>query len=285
VDFTVAPSWRLAGRRSSGLGGSGPWGRTRWSGATLAMARQVPHGLEASAWTVRRWLHDLDGVWKRAKLVAKADAPPRVARLARRRLPAAQWPTPEGMAFADALDSPLVPTVGAAGLPKGPPLEATPPGQHAKPELAGARPLAAGAILHGRGARNTPALCRDLLPLLAHASPAPRMTRIAGVVGHDCSHTAKAVGQWSASHPRVARLWLPSYGPRANPLGRAVGDVHEQGTRDHQRKRLRAVVSAVARHRRQNGPWCDTLSRRYDAPAVTAAVERIAAAERVKVAA
>jgi hypothetical protein len=45
------------------------------------------------------------------------------------------------------------------------------------------------------------------------------------------------------------------------------------------------VVSDVERHVRQNGAWLSKLSQLYDAPEVTAAVEPIAAAERVKVAA
>ena len=89
--------------------------------------------------------------------------------------------------------------------------------------------------------------------------------------------------QWIESHPRVARRWLPTYCPRANPLERACGDVHDQGTRNHQRKRRRDVVSDVERHFGQNGPWLSKLSQLYDAPEVTAAVEQIAAAERVKV--
>jgi hypothetical protein len=63
----------------------------------------------------------------------------------------------------------------------------------------------------------------------------------------------------------------------------ATGTIKARGTLTG--KRLRGGVSDVARHLRQNGPWCYNLSRLYDAPAVTAAVERIAAAERVKVAA
>ena len=54
----------------------------QWRCATLAIALQVQHGLAISAWTVRRGLHDMGWVWKRAKLVAKDDAPQRVERLA-----------------------------------------------------------------------------------------------------------------------------------------------------------------------------------------------------------
>src|ERR671922_595570 len=59
------------------------WCRTRWSCATLAVQLQTKHGLEVSAWTVRRWLHEMGWVWKRAKLVAKDTDPLRVERLAR----------------------------------------------------------------------------------------------------------------------------------------------------------------------------------------------------------
>lgn len=59
------------------------WCRTRWSCATLAATLTAKHGIEVSADTVRRWLHEIGWVWKRAKLVAKDDDPPRVERLAR----------------------------------------------------------------------------------------------------------------------------------------------------------------------------------------------------------
>jgi hypothetical protein len=180
---------------------------------------------------------------------------------------------------------PLWPTVGAAWRPNGSPEAVLTPGPHAKPSRAGALPRATGDILHGRRARKPPARCRDGRLLLEHADPAPRITRLAGVMDHDGLHQAQAVEPWIARHPRWARLWWPTSCPRATPLARAVGDMHDPCTRHHTRKRLRDGVSAVERHLRQNGPWLDTRSQLYDAPEVTAAVERIAAAERVKVAA
>jgi transposase len=44
---------------------------------------QAKWGVVVSAETMRRWLHELGWVWKRAKLVAKDDDPHRVERLAR----------------------------------------------------------------------------------------------------------------------------------------------------------------------------------------------------------
>src|SRR5215831_11822572 len=59
------------------------WCRTRWSCATLVATLQAKHDIEVSAETVRRWLHELGWVWKRATLVAKDDDPHRGERLAR----------------------------------------------------------------------------------------------------------------------------------------------------------------------------------------------------------
>jgi len=64
------------------------WCCTRWSGAPLAAQLKVKHGIDVSTWTVRRWLHDMGWVWKRAKLIAKDSAPERIDRLARIRFQA-----------------------------------------------------------------------------------------------------------------------------------------------------------------------------------------------------
>jgi hypothetical protein len=105
------------------------------------------------------------------------------------------------------------------------------------------------------------------------------------VVDNDKIHQAKAVEPWLDAHPRVTLLFLPTDCPRANPIVRAFGDVHDCCTRNHQRKRLPDLVVDVEDHLRLNGPWPYKLSALYDEPAITAAVENIAAEERGKVAA
>ena len=59
------------------------WCRTRWSCATLALTLQATRGITVSAETLRRWVHEVDWVWKRSKLVAKDNDRRRVERLAR----------------------------------------------------------------------------------------------------------------------------------------------------------------------------------------------------------
>jgi transposase len=91
------------------------------------------------------------------------------------------------------------------------------------------------------------------------------------------------VEQWLATQPRVTRLLLPTYGPRANPIERAFGDVHDLCTRNHTRTRLPALVADVEDHVRLNGPWKYKLSDLYDERVVTTAVEHIAAQEQANV--
>jgi len=105
------------------------------------------------------------------------------------------------------------------------------------------------------------------------------------VVANYQIHKANAVEQWLGTHPRVTRLFWPTYCPRANPIERAFGDVHDCCTRNHRRRRLPELVADVVDHVHLNGPWQYKLADLYDAPAVTAAIENIAAEEHAKVAA
>jgi transposase len=111
------------------------------------------------------------------------------------------------------------------------------------------------------------------------------VTRISVVVDNYRIHKAKAVTQWLASHPRFEVLWLPTYCPRANPIERVFGDVHDKCTRNHKRKRLLDRLKDVEWHIQENGPWRYNLSQLYQDPDITAAVEQIAPEEQARIAA
>jgi transposase len=255
------------------------WCHTRGSGATLALTRQAKRGLKVSAETRRRWLHEVGWVWQRAKLVAKDDDPHRVERLPRIRCIYAQWRRWEALVFADERDIQLLPKSGAAWLPKGTQPEVMTPGTNEKHDLAGALALASGTLHHGLGPRKTTALFRELLQGLDDAYPATSYQRISVVVDTYAIHQARVVGPWLATHPRCERLFWPTYGPRANPIERAFGDVHDLCTRHHTRKRFPALVADVVEHLDVHGPWPYKLSDIYYDPAVTAAVEKMTMAQ------
>jgi transposase len=255
------------------------WCRTRWSCATLALTLQAKRGLAISAETMRRWLHEIGWVWKRAKLVAKDDDPHRVERLARIRLVYEQLRLGEALVFADELDIQLLPKVGYAWMPQGTQVEVMTPEANERHYLAGALNLATGTLHHCMGPRKTNALFRDLLQTLEAAYPAVQYQRIYVVVDNYKIHKAKAVAEWLAHHPRVQLLFLPTYCPRANPIERAFGDVHDLCTRNHTRKRLRDLVADVENHLQLNGPWQYQLSELYYEPAVTAALASVTMAQ------
>ncbi len=251
------------------------WCRTRWSCATLALELQAHRGVQVSSETMRRWLHELGWVWKRAKLTAKDDDPQRVEKLARIRWVCERLPARAALFFADELDMPLLPKVGYQWMPKGEQVEVLTPGTNEKRYLAGALDMRTGVILHRVWRRKTHGLFLDLLQTLNHAYPPGRFTHLYVVVDNYKLHKAQAVAQWLAAHPRFALLFLPTSCPKASPIERAFGDVHDKCTRNHKRKRLRSVLKDVEQHLQMNGPWHYELSELYYTPDVTAALQAL----------
>ena len=261
------------------------WCRTRWSCATLAQTLKLKHGLDVSAETIRRWLHELGWVWRRAHLVAKDDDPQRIERLGLIRFHHDDLGKREKLVFADELDIHLLPKVGAQWMPQGSRHEVMTPGQNEKHYLAGALDASTGQLHYTLGDRKNNGLFRELLNGLDQSYPASQIDRIYVVVDNYIIHKAKAVHQWLEKHPRFELLWLPTYCPKANPIERAFGEVHDKCTRNHQRKRLRDLVKDVEHHLQANGPWKYRISHLYDEPEVTVEVDRLVAQHQPRVAA
>jgi transposase len=256
------------------------WCRTRWSCTALAVELQVRRGIEVSAETMRHWLHELGWEWKRAKVAAKDDDPERVEKLARIRLAFERLRAGVALFFADELDINLLPKVGYQWMPKGEQVEVMTPGTNEKRYLAGALDLTTGTITHCVWYRKQTGLFLDLLETLDRMHPAPLFSHLTVVADNAKIHHAQKVQQWLAAHPRFEVLYLPPYCPRANPIERAFGDVHDKCTRNHTRKRMWHLVQDVKRHLCTNGPWRYALSEIYYTPEVTAAVEALQTAER-----
>jgi putative transposase len=251
------------------------WCRTRWSCATLALSLEARRGLRVSAETVRRWLHRLDWRWKRTKLAAKDNDPERAATLARIRLAIETLRPRQALLFVDELDIALLPKTGYQWMPQRTQVEVLTPGKDEKHYLAGGWDVRTGVIHSCFGERKTNVLFRHLLDTLQTRYPAQRYDCVILVADNYRIHKAQAVQQWLAAHPRFKMLWLPTYCPRANPIERAFGDTHDKVTRHHKRKRLRDLVADVRRHLNRNGPWPYQLSRLYQEPEVTAALQTL----------
>lgn len=251
------------------------WCRTRWSCATLAAQMQIQRGFEVSADTMRRWLHSLGWVWKRAKLVARDDDPDRVKKLARIRFCLENLACQAALVFADELDIHLLPKVGYQWMPKGEVVEIITPGQNQKRYLAGALDHLTGKVVSCTGERKTAALFLELLKAMDAAYPADAYRCLYVVVDNFRIHKAKLVAQWLALHPRIELLFLPTYCPKANPIERVFWEVHDKCTRNHRRKQIGQLVGDVEQHVQVNGPWPYKLSAIYYTAEVTAAVKEL----------
>ena len=230
------------------------WCRTRWSCAAVALEVQARRGIVVSAETVRRWLHALGWEWKRAKLVAKDDDPQRVEKLARIRYAFEQLRAGTALFFADELDINLLPQVGYQWMPKGAQVEVMTPGTNEKRYLAGALDLTTGTTQHCVWYRKTTGLFVDLLATLDRAYPVPAFSCLSVVVDNSKIHYAGEVEKWLAAPPRFALLYLPTYCPKANPIERAFGDIHDKCTRNHTRKRMwHGCISGTERFLSRNG--------------------------------
>jgi hypothetical protein len=236
-------------------------------------------GVVVSSETVRRWLHTLGWEWKRAKLVAKDDDPHRVAKLARIRYAFEHLQGDRALFFADELDISLLSKVGYQWMPKGTQVEVLTPGTSEKRYLAGALDLVTGTTQHCVWYRKPSGLFLALLARLERAYPAAHFSRLYVVVDNSKIHKAIEVANWLAAHPRFELLFLPTYCPKAHPIERAFGEVHDKCTRNHTCKRMWHLVQDVERHLEVNGPWPDVLSELYSTPEVTAAVQALSAAD------
>jgi transposase/IS1 family transposase len=249
------------------------WCRTRWSCAALAKTLQRRGGWRVSAETVRRWLHALGWVWKRAKLAAKDNDPERITKLARIRLLRENLRPRQALLLADELDIHLLPKSGYQWMEKGTQGEVMTPGKNEKRYLAGAWDVRTGQVHHRVWARKTNGLFRALLETVEQAYPARRYDRIYVVVDNYKIHKAQAVQRWLALHCRVELVFLPTYCPRANPMERLFGDTHDKVTRNHTRKQIWRLVEDVKRHLAENGPWRYRLSEIYFTAEVTAMMQ------------
>ena len=260
------------------------WCRTRWSCVTLSLQLAAKCGYQVSRETIRRTLHELGYAWKRARHSARDDDPERVTKMARIRHLIETLPKNAALFFADELDIHLLPKLGYEWMLKGMQKEVETPGKNEKHYLAGALNFTTGKLLHVCGEKKNRFLFISLLELIDRACPVAKCQKIYIVVDNYKIHKAQAVQEWLARHRRFELVWLPSYCPRANPIERAFGDVHDKCTRNHKRKRLRDLVGDVVWHLRVNGPWRYRPSEIYYTPEVTQAVAELKAMANLKAA-
>jgi transposase len=250
------------------------WMRTRGSCACLALTLSRQVGYQISAETVRRWLPQADYVWKRPSLVARDDDPARATLLARIRRHWEELGPREALVFADELELHLLPKVGAQWTRRGQRLEIVTPGQDQRCYIAAALDFRTGQLRHCTGPKKDRFLFLDLLRALNRAYSRLGFRRVYVVADNYSIHTAEDVRRWLARHPHFVLLWLPCYCPKANPIERIFGDLHDQITRNHRHRTLLPLLAEVQRYLRQRAPH-ERLPSIYSEPAVKSALRHL----------
>jgi transposase len=260
------------------------WCRTRWSCAVLSLQLKAKRGVELSRETIRAWLHQLGYRWKRARHVAKDSDPKRLLKLALIRFVYEHLRPSERLLFSDEMDINLLPKLGYEWMRRELQTEVMTPGKNQKWYLAGALDYLTGKILHVTGEHKTHDLFLELLKRVERAFPSSVVSRIYVVADNYKTHKTPEVESWLESHRRIELLWLPTYCPRANPMERVFGDVHDKCTRNHKRKRIRDLLADVERYLREHGPWRYTLSEIYYEEEVEEALRQIDISAELKAA-
>jgi transposase len=251
------------------------WCRTRWSCATLAAQLLLQRQVQLSSATVRRWLHQMGWVWKRAKLVARDDDPERNAKLAAIRFCFEKLAKRAALVFADEMDVHLLPKVGYQWMPCGEVVEVVTPGQNEKRYLAAALDALTGKMVYCVGRSKTAALFVKLLDGIERRYAATLYEEVFVVVDNFGIHKAQVVQQWLRKHGRIKLLFVPTYCPKANPIERVFWEVHDKCTRNHRRRRIEELVEDVQEHLQTSERRPYKLSEIYYTAEVTMAVKKL----------
>lgn len=260
----------LLRRTPSALG----WMRSRWSCACLALALSRLDGYRVSDETRRRWLHQAGYVWKRVSLTARDDDPHRASLLARIRQHWEQLAPDEALVFADEVDLHLLPKVGSQWTRRGQRVEVVTPGQNQRGHVAAALDIHTGRLTQCAAAQKNRFLFLALLQRLERAYPRQRYRRVYIVADNYGIHRAGDVRRWLEQHPRLVLLWLPRYCPKANPIERVFGDLHDQITRNHSHQTLPPLMAEAQRYLQQPAAP-QRLPSIYREPDVQAAWRRL----------
>jgi transposase len=191
---------------------------TFWTIAMLALALLHRLGVHLSPSALRGALRELGLRWGRPRLAMPLKTDPAKARIQWRIAKAVVEAGPEAaILYADESRLQLLPLVRAMWHWVGQQVRIPTPGTHVTRALFGALNMRTGRWVYVVRERLR---TDDFLAFLEHLLVAYPQGPILLMVDNFSSHTAHAVGQWLAAHPRVHLDYLPKYCSHLNPVER-----------------------------------------------------------------
>lgn len=219
--------------------------RSRWSSELLALELSRQGWAAVHATTVRRWLVRLCIVWRRARPTLPIADPRKARRMRAIKRALRRASVQDEVFYVDEADIDLNPRMGPAWMSRGVQQAISTPGQNRKRYVAGA--------LNARTGRGWwvehPAKNSELFLRLMEAlsSAYRRARRLYVILDNYRIHDSRVVHGWLARHPRIKRLFQPTYHPWVNRIERLWKQLHDTVTRNHRCKDLDTLMKAVRR--------------------------------------
>lgn len=219
--------------------------RSRWSSELLALELNRQGWAEVHATTVRRWLVRLCIVWRRARPTLHITDPRKTRRMQAIKRALRRASAQDEVFYVDEADIDLNPRIGPAWMPRGVQQAIPTPGQNRKRYVAGALNARTGRVLWVEHPAKNSELFLRLMEALSSAYR--RARRLYVILDNYRIHDSRVVRSWLARHPRIKRLFQPTYHPWVNRIERLWKQLHDTVTRNHRCKDLDTLMKAVRR--------------------------------------
>ena len=145
----------------------------------------------------------------------------------------------------DEADIDLNTRIGPAWTPRGVQAAIPTPGQNRKRYVAGALNARTGRLIWVEHPAKNSGLFLRLMD--ASSSAYRRARRLYMILDNYRIHDSRVVQGWPARHPRVKRLFQPTYHPLVNRIELLREQLHDTGTRNHHCKNIDTLMNAVRR--------------------------------------
>jgi len=241
TDIILAQLNELVRRDPTDLG----YLRSRWSSELLALELSRQGWAEVHATTVRRWLARLCIVWRRARPTLHIADPRKARRMRAIRRALRRASVTDEVFYVDEADIDLNPRLGPAWTPRGVQAAIPTPGRNRKRYVAGALNARTGRVIWVEHSAKNSELFLRLMDALSSAYR--RARRLYVILDNYRIHDSRVVQGWLARHPRVKRLFQPSYHPWVNRIELLWKQLHDTVTRNHHCKNLDTLMNAVRR--------------------------------------
>jgi transposase len=223
--------------------------RSTWSLEVLAQVIAKELQVRLSLGHLSKVLHALGVVLKRARPFVRCPwkRRRRQKRIAQLRAVAAQRAPREVVLFADEIDVHKNPRIGPDWTVRGTQRYVETPGRNEKRYLAGAYDPARRRLIYVEGEQKASWLFVRLLRLLASTYRGMRKIHLIldNYVIHKSQWVVKALAELAG---RIVLHFLPPYCPQENRIERLWKDVHDNVTRNHDKKTMVELLEAIFRY-------------------------------------